>query len=220
MSNQTKHSKPINMKAPLYWPPCSRSDCEICNGKGKYRDSHLDKLGRTRFRWVPCSNAEFHGQGRRKGGDGMQSKIIRGPVHPSEKIPYPKNSPTPCQMTRGDCIGGPRPCPLVSCKFNTYLDAKENGDVVINYGNRLPEDVPPDKSCLLDMIDANRGNTPVDRDASDVVRHKIDGHMTLEEIADVMNLTRERVRQIEMYTFQKLRRKPEGKHLHNHIEKE
>lgn len=168
---------------------------------------------------MPCSNAEFHAQGRRKNGIGMQSKIIRGPVHESEKIPYPKNSLTPCQMTRANCIGGPRPCPLVSCKFNTYLDPKKHG-VVINYGDRLPEDVPPEKSCILDMIDKTHGDILPASKANEVTRHKkIEGYMTLEEIADVMNLTRERVRQIEMSAFIKLKKKPEGKNLFQHIEK-
>lgn len=79
--------------------------------------------------------------------------------------------------TRGDCAGGPRPCPLVGCKYNTYLDVVRKGSdqrlryLVIYKEPREPEDVPPHESCVLDIADA--------------------GGVTLEEIGAMMNVTRE-----------------------------
>jgi Sigma-70, region 4 len=80
--------------------------------------------------------------------------------------------------TRLDCAGGPRPCPYVACKHNLYLDISETGSIILNFPHLEPGEMPPDQSCSLDL--AARGG------------------MTLEEIATVTNLTRERIRQVEL----------------------
>lgn len=91
--------------------------------------------------------------------------------------------------TRGDCVGGARPCPWVSCKYNNYLDvkttgkngrpikSKEGSSIVFNFPDTEPEDIPPERSCSLDIADQ--------------------GGATLEDVAKLMNLTRERVRQVQ-----------------------
>ena len=79
---------------------------------------------------------------------------------------------------RGDCAQGPRPCPYVSCKHNLYLDVSNTGSITFNFPHLEPEQMSPDRSCALDLADRNG--------------------MTLEEIAAVTNLTRERIRQIEV----------------------
>lgn len=79
---------------------------------------------------------------------------------------------------RGDCSNVPRPCPFVGCVYNTYLQIKAHGDVKITRPHLYPWDVPPGESCILDLADQ--------------------GGMTLEQIAQVYNWTRERVRQIEV----------------------
>lgn len=70
-----------------------------------------------------------------------------------EAIPYPEDSPTPSQMTDDDCCypEAPRPCPLVSCKFNNYLTVTEYGTIMLTWENLQPEDVPPLDSCALDV---------------------------------------------------------------------
>jgi hypothetical protein len=80
--------------------------------------------------------------------------------------------------TRGDCSHVPRPCPYVGCSKNLYLDVSESGSIILNFPHLEPGQMAADQSCALDLT--NRGG------------------MTLEEIAIVMNLTRERVRQIEV----------------------
>ena len=94
--------------------------------------------------------------------------------------------------TRGDCFGGPRPCPFVGCRYHTYLDATPIGSLVIN---RPDVDVAEMKaSCALDIAD--------------------DGPKTLEQVGAVMNVTRERMRQLETATLRKVKRlvdqKPDG----------
>lgn len=80
--------------------------------------------------------------------------------------------------TRGDCANVVRPCPHVSCKHHLYLDVSDKTmSVKINFPDLEPDELPPDGSCALDVADR--------------------GGMTLENVGAIMNLTRERVRQIE-----------------------
>jgi hypothetical protein len=80
--------------------------------------------------------------------------------------------------TRGDCANVPRPCPYVACKFSLYLDVSETGSIILNFPHLEPGEMHPDQSCALDLADR--------------------GAMTLEDIAVVTNLTRERIRQVEL----------------------
>lgn len=77
--------------------------------------------------------------------------------------------------TRAECVLGTRPCPFVGCKWNLYLDVMHTGNVKLNFPELEPEEMGV--SCVLDVTD--------------------DGPASLEDIGRVMNITRERARQIE-----------------------
>lgn len=80
-------------------------------------------------------------------------------------------------QTRSDCAAGPRPCPFVSCKHHLYLDVNpETGSIKFNFPHLEPHEL--EHSCSLDEAD------------------KLG--LTLEEVGDLMALTRERTRQIEI----------------------
>lgn len=87
----------------------------------------------------------------------------------------PVNEPRP--LTRGECSGMERPCPYVACRHHTFLDVDPfTGSIKFNY----PAGIEPEhlsESCALDVADR--------------------GGVTLETVAAILNLTRERVRQIE-----------------------
>lgn len=86
--------------------------------------------------------------------------------------------------TRGDCADGPRPCPLVSCRWHLYLDVNpKTGAIKLNFPDREVEDLA--ESCALDVADG--------------------GGATLEQVAGMLNLTRERVRQIEVAALARVR---------------
>lgn len=92
--------------------------------------------------------------------------------------------------TRGDCTDGsvPRPCPFVSCKHHLYLDVSPTtGSIKYNFPDLEVHELK--ESCALDVAD----------------RHGT----TLEAVAEVMNLTRERIRQIEVKGFALLQARPE-----------
>jgi hypothetical protein len=89
----------------------------------------------------------------------------------------------PRPLTRSECAEGPRPCPFISCKYHLYLDVSpKTGSIKINFPDVDPWDLPV--SCALDVADA--------------------GGSTLEDVGTIMNLTRERIRQLEVKALSKL----------------
>jgi len=87
-------------------------------------------------------------------------------------------------QTRADCSAEARPCPWVACKHHLYLDINPTtGSIKLNYPDREPWEL--EHSCSLDVADA--------------------GGKTLDEIGEITNLTRERIRQVELRGILKLR---------------
>jgi hypothetical protein len=86
--------------------------------------------------------------------------------------------------TRAECGAEARPCPWVACKHHLYLDINPTtGSIKLNYPDREPWEL--EHSCALDVADT--------------------GSKTLDEIGEITNLTRERIRQVEMRGLLKLR---------------
>jgi hypothetical protein len=85
--------------------------------------------------------------------------------------------------TRAECVDGQRPCPFVSCKYHLYIDVSpRTGAIKLNFPDLEVWELP--ESCALDVAD--RGGT------------------TLEDVGAIMNLTRERIRQVEVKALAKL----------------
>lgn len=89
--------------------------------------------------------------------------------------------------TRHDCLQGDnaeRPCPFVSCKHHLALDVSpETGAIKLNFPDVEVWEMP--ETCALDVADR--------------------GGVTLEELGALMNLTRERIRQLETRALAKVR---------------
>ncbi len=84
---------------------------------------------------------------------------------------------------RAECAEGPRPCPFVSCKHHLFIDVSpRTGAIKLNFPDLEVWDLG--ESCALDVAD--RGGT------------------TLEDVGAIMNLTRERIRQVEVKALAKL----------------
>lgn len=99
------------------------------------------------------------------------------------RLLYPPSEDEPRPKSRAECANGIRPCPFVSCKHHLYLDVSERtGAIKLNFPDIEVEDMK--ESCALDVAD--RGGT------------------TLEEVGAIMNLTRERIRQVEVKALAKL----------------
>ncbi len=96
-------------------------------------------------------------------------------LYPELDIEKPKS--------REDCGNGERPCPFVSCKHHLFLDVSaKTGAIKLNFPDLEVWEMT--ETCALDVAD--RGGT------------------TLEEVGAIMNLTRERIRQVEVKGLAKL----------------
>jgi len=85
--------------------------------------------------------------------------------------------------TRAECVDGPRPCPFISCKHHLYVDVSpRTGAIKLNFPDLEVWELA--ESCALDVAD--RGGT------------------TLEDVGAIMNLTRERIRQVEVKALAKM----------------
>lgn len=85
--------------------------------------------------------------------------------------------------TRADCVDMERPCPYVSCKYHLYIDVHPvRGSIKVNFPDVEVWEMT--ETCALDVADR--------------------GGITLEEVGEIMNLTRERVRQVETAGLAKL----------------
>lgn len=85
--------------------------------------------------------------------------------------------------TRAECLDMERPCPYVSCKYHLYIDVHPvRGSIKINFPDVEVWEMTD--TCALDVADR--------------------GGITLEDVGEIMNLTRERVRQVETAGLAKL----------------
>ncbi len=85
--------------------------------------------------------------------------------------------------TRMECKDLERPCPFVSCKYHLYIDVHPvRGSIKLNFPDVEVWEMT--ETCALDVADR--------------------GGITLEDVGEIMNLTRERVRQVETAGLAKL----------------
>jgi len=97
----------------------------------------------------------------------------------------------PRPLTRGDCIDAPRPCPWVSCRYHLWSDVPRvarPGVVMVSFPDLEPWEIP--ETCALDAA-------------------SLEG-LALDEVGMRMNLTAERVRQIELRALRRIKRRMEG----------
>ena len=72
----------------------------------------------------------------------------------------------------------------MACKFHLYLDVNpETGTIKLNFPDLEPWEM--NETCALDVADR--------------------GGITLEEVGEILNLTRERIRQVEVFGLEKLK---------------
>lgn len=89
----------------------------------------------------------------------------------------------PCK--RSECAGVPRPCPFVGCIYSTFLNVTEKGSITFTFGTKDPLSIPGNMSCVLDIVDEKK-------------------MLTLEEIGNMWQLSKERIRQIQEGALKKM----------------
>ena len=160
-----------------------RCDC----GNESVTDTRSLRLSKTCLR---CRLTVVHHGSRRSGRAGARAqtttaKEMRALVLEDRRDPllgpdYNVDRP----QVRGDCEGGERPCPYAACKYHLAYDVSPAGMLKANFPGVEIEDMA--ETCALDVAD--------------------DGPQRLETIGQLMNLTRERVRQLEGKASFRLRR--------------
>ena len=98
--------------------------------------------------------------------------------------------------SRAQCAEMDRPCPFVSCKYHLYIDVHPvRGSIKINFPDLEVWEMT--ETCALDVADRSG--------------------ITLEEVGEIMNLTRERVRQVETAGLAKLQAIDEIERLKDYL---
>jgi hypothetical protein len=84
---------------------------------------------------------------------------------------------------REDCEDGPRPCPYVACRHHLYLDVSPaTGTIKLNFPELEVWELA--ETCALDVADS--------------------GAQEVDHASHLLNVTRERIRQIEAVALSKL----------------
>src|SRR4051812_7514944 len=112
------------------------------------------------------------------------------------RMMYPEEEYWRPQM-RSECADMERPCPFVSCRYHLYIDVHPvRGSIKINFPDLEVWEMTD--TCALDIADR--------------------GGITLEEVGEIMNLTRERVRQVETQGLGKLQGLEEVDTLRDYVD--
>ena len=112
------------------------------------------------------------------------SRLTSEEKRTAEELDYVPEDYRP--QTRGECSPMmSRPCPFVSCSHHLYLDVNpDTGAIKLNFPHLEVWEMT--ETCSLDVADR--------------------GGITLEEVGGILNITRERVRQVEVKGIVSVRR--------------
>jgi len=107
-------------------------------------------------------------------------RLTRSEVAEAED--YPEWAERP--RIRGDCECDARPCPFASCRYHLYLEVNPlTGAIKFNFPGLEVWELG--QTCALDVADM--------------------GGLSLEDVGILVNVTRERIRQLEIVAVKKLR---------------
>jgi Sigma-70, region 4 len=139
-------------------------------------DAPQPEVAKIRLKAHPSSD------GRVRSKTIAPKRLTRDEKRLSQLLVYPDDVERP--MSREECANMPRPCPFVSCAHHLYLDVNpESGAIKLNFPHLEVWEMA--ETCSLDVADR--------------------GGITLEEVGAILNLTRERIRQVEVRGLHKIR---------------
>ena len=122
-------------------------------------------------------------QGRIRSKTIAGKRLTREEKRLSSLIVYPDDVGERPQ-SRAECQSTARPCPYVSCSHHLYLDVNpSSGAIKLNFPHLEVWEMQ--ETCALDVADR--------------------GGITLEEVGEILNLTRERIRQVEVRGLSRMR---------------
>src|SRR5204863_7987531 len=96
----------------------------------------------------------------------------------------PFSDDLPCGHKDDEIIWHSRPCIFVGCRQNLYIDVTDNGSIKPTRPELEPEEMRATRSCVLDIAQT--------------------GALTLDEVGWSLDVSRERIRQLEVYALSQL----------------
>lgn len=189
-------TQPVHGEGPL---PSEETDAQLDEDPSSNRESGM----RWKVVQIPSETASSRGAqaeapspgrihpARRKRAVRARTIDVRSlrpqPSDDAEVLFGPNDGPRP--HTRADCAEGPRPCPWVSCRYHLYLDVSpRTGSLKLNFPDLEVWEL--EESCALDVADRGQAGS--------------------ERIGALLNLTRERARQLEEAALLRARAKISG----------
>jgi hypothetical protein len=143
-----------------------------------FDDQPQPEVAKIRRKVVPSRDGRFRSKTI------APKRLTRDEKRLAQELVYPEDVARP--HTREECLNMPRPCPFVSCEHHLYLDVNpDSGAIKLNFPHLEVWEMA--ETCSLDVADR--------------------GGITLEDVGAILNLTRERIRQVEVRGLVKIRTK-------------
>jgi len=143
-----------------------------------FEDQPQPEVAKIRRKVVPSRDGRFRSKTI------APKRLTRDEKRLAQELVYPEDVARP--HTREECLNMPRPCPFVSCEHHLYLDVNpDSGAIKLNFPHLEVWEMA--ETCSLDVADR--------------------GGITLEDVGSILNLTRERIRQVEVRGLVKIRTK-------------
>ena len=143
-----------------------------------FDDQPQPEVAKIRRKVVPSRDGRFRSKTI------APKRLTRDEKRLAQELVYPDDVERP--QTREECLNMPRPCPFVSCEHHLYLDVNpDSGAIKLNFPHLEVWEMA--ETCSLDVADR--------------------GGITLEDVGAILNLTRERIRQVEVRGLVKIRTK-------------
>ncbi|MGB8299146.1 MAG: sigma factor-like helix-turn-helix DNA-binding protein [Polyangia bacterium] len=143
-----------------------------------FEDQPQPEVAKIRRKVVPSRDGRFRSKTI------APKRLTRDEKRLAQELVYPDDVERP--RTREECLNMPRPCPFVSCEHHLYLDVNpDSGAIKLNFPHLEVWEMA--ETCSLDVADR--------------------GGITLEDVGAILNLTRERIRQVEVRGLVKIRTK-------------
>lgn len=132
-------------------------------------------------------------------GAGVRAFVaVKGPLSPEEREQAASDAVGHTRpKNRSECVSGPRPCPLVGCRYHLALDVGPEARYGCNGRSiTIPKGLMADPAGVLESMPDTCALDVADR-----------GPQTLAAVGEALGVTRERIRQIEAKLLEKLGRK-------------
>jgi len=143
-----------------------------------FEDQPQPEVAKIRRKVVPSRDGRFRSKTI------APKRLTRDEKRLAQELVYPEDVERP--RMREECLNMPRPCPFVSCEHHLYLDVNpDSGAIKLNFPHLEVWEMA--ETCSLDVADR--------------------GGITLEDVGAILNLTRERIRQVEVRGLVKIRTK-------------